>query len=219
MNRPNYPPPPSPYGGVPHGGPPQGAPRGPYGQPGRNGPGTPPPPESKTPQKPKRRTSKRVRGAIVAVIVVVGFGIYQQLDGPSGSSPGDCIKVNDVADAEIERVDCGSADALYKVALTFSSAGARCPNGDYAAYTESGRGSSNLLLCMTLNAKAGDCFKTQQEIEVRADCAKDAEYQVLEVIENSDDPRKCGAKNAKNALTYPDPKLTICVAPPPAGTK
>jgi hypothetical protein len=63
--------------------------------------------------------------------------------GPAGSSPGDSLKVKDVADAEIERVE----------------------------------------------------------------------------IENSDDRRKCGAKNAKNALAYPDPRMTICVAPPRAPAK
>jgi hypothetical protein len=145
---------------------------------------------------------------------VIGGVLWMQQDAPDNAKRGDCIKVNDVQNADVETIECNSAEALYEVATTSDKSGASCPEGNYVGFTKS-EGGSNLLLCLMLNAKEGDCYKRDGQIDVKADCAKDAEFQVVKVIEDSIDVKKCGGKGLDPYL-YSDPKLTQCRAAPKA---
>ncbi len=122
---------------------------------------------------------------------------------------GDCIKVNDVSAtaADIETIDCADPLAVYEVAVREESTTRECPNRNYVSYTED----DVLLLCLTLNAKEGQCFHedSQQDTPVGCD-SPDASYRVGEIHEGTEDANRCGEADARNALTYPVPPLTIC---------
>ena len=166
---------------------------------------------------PKKSNAKLIRIGILVVIAigVAAFAIIFNKDAPASAKPGDCIKVNDVAKADIETIDCKSADAMYKVGVTKEDPNANCPSENYLAYTETG-GSSDVRLCMVLIAKEGQCFKQDGKIQVKTDCAKGAEFKIAKVIDGSDDPKGCGKGNEATAVTYPEPKLTFCLAAPDA---
>jgi hypothetical protein len=218
-------------GGGPYGPPPTGQPQHtpPGGQPQHTPPGGqqayPPPGGTQPPgafpggqppaaPAPKKGNSKKVRiiAIVVILLVVVGVVLYLQQDAASSAKAGDCIKVNDATNADVQQVDCGTKEAVYKVALTKDDSNAKCPNDDYLAYSETG--SNELLLCLVLNAKEGDCFKENPKDHTRVDCtAPDASFQVAKVIDGKDDPKGCGAENVV-ALTYPEPKLTLCLVAP-----
>lgn len=166
---------------------------------------------------PKKSNAKLVRIgiAVVVALVVAGVGyFFFNKDASASAKPGDCIKVNDVKNADIQTVDCKSGDAMYKVGVTKDDPNADCPNPNYLAYSETG-GSSDVRLCMVLVAKEGQCFKPDGQIKVKTECTKDAEFKVAKVIDGSDDPKGCGA-NAASAVTFPEPKLTLCLAAPDA---
>lgn len=150
----------------------------------------------------------------MAAVVVAGVVFLLNQDATPSAQTGDCIKVNDVEKADIDTVGCDDEQALYKVAITRDDAGATCPGPAYVAYTQTGGG--DLLLCLTLNAKEGDCFKREKAVDVPVDCAKGAEFQVTKVIAGSDDPKQCAGAGASALApyTYPEPKLTLCRAAP-----
>jgi hypothetical protein len=121
---------------------------------------------------------------------------------------GDCIKVNKAGDtdAEVETIDCANAAAVYRVGVRVDGGGSKCPGENYVTYTE-----GNLLLCLTLNARSGECFHENDEQDTRVPCdSPEASYQVGEIFEGTEDPTKCGEVDADNAFTYPEPPLTIC---------
>lgn len=226
------------YGGPPPQGPPQGQPYGgppPGGQnsggfgPPPGGPGgappaaypTPPPPAT----KPKRNTFNLIKIGLVVVVVAVGGVLYFINKGtaPSSSKVGDCIKVNTVSssNADIEKIDCNSQEAAYKVAATFDDSSAKCKTladgttSSYVEYTETGRG-SDLLLCLTLNVKEGDCF-IQDDADKKVACTDpSATYQVSKLLTGSEDPNGC-PEGTVDAYVYPEPALVQCFAEP-AGT-
>jgi hypothetical protein len=202
------------------GGPPPGTPPGGFGGPPPN---TPPggegfaaaPPDGAP--APKKGNSKVIKIVVIVVIalVAVGVAIYLQQGSASSAKAGDCIKVNNASDAEVEKVDCGSADAMYTVGTTTESASKNCPNDNYLQYTETG-GSSDVSLCLVLNAKEGDCFKADGQVQVKTDCGAGAAFKISKVFKDVDDAKKCGEQDAQNAVTYPEPKLTLCRVAPDA---
>ncbi|MGH3879658.1 MAG: LppU/SCO3897 family protein [Actinophytocola sp.] len=197
------------------GGPPPQTPPGgqPFGQEPAEGFG-PTPPAAPT---PKKRPSKVVRIVATAVIalVVAGVVLWMQRDAPASAKAGDCIKVNDAAKADIEQIDCASKEAVYKVAVTRDDVAAKCPNDNYLEYTETGSG--DLKICLVLNAKQGDCFQENTQDHTRVECTSPkASFQIAKVVQGSEDAKQCGAENAAAALTYPEPKMTLCLAAPKA---
>jgi hypothetical protein len=158
-----------------------------------------------------------VIGIVVVLAVVVGVALWLQSSSPGSAEVGDCIKVNDIANADIEKVDCASEDALYKVAKTDDDPNASCPTSAYVAYSETGR--NELLLCLALNADVGDCYQATQQVHKKVDCTSpDAMFEVTDVFEGKEDPAQCGEAE-QDALVYPEPPLTICrVAPKTAST-
>jgi hypothetical protein len=122
---------------------------------------------------------------------------------------GDCIEVDDASatDADIHTIGCGDRKAVYKVAVREDDSAGRCPGTNYVSYTEEG----TLLLCMTLNAKKGECFHEDSQQDARVPCdSANASYQVGDIYDGTDDGDQCGSADAHNALTYPQPPLTIC---------
>lgn len=136
-------------------------------------------------------------------------------DAPAGSGEaidakvGDCVKVNDASatQADIETIDCADPGAVYKIGVRQEDSAGQCPSPNYVSYTED----RVLLLCMTLNARKGECFHETDQQDTRVACdSPDASYEVGEIVEGTADANRCGTKDAENALTYPEPPLTIC---------
>jgi hypothetical protein len=206
------PPPQTPPGGQPYGGPPPGGPAGPGGPP-PVGYATPPPPP---PAAKPSNTGKFIKIGIgvVVIAVVAVFAIINWGKSASSAEVGDCIKVNNASatDADVEKIDCNSQEAVYKVGATFDSSTATCPEGDYDSYTESGRGS--LTLCLMLNAKDGDCFTSSGSETKKADCGS-ADFKVLKVITGTTEDGDC-PEGTQDSFTYSEPKTVQCVAAPDA---
>ena len=132
-------------------------------------------------------------------------------DGPGRAADareGDCIAVTDVdsEQARVETIGCTDKAAAYRVALRSDDGTDTCPDEDYVAYTQ-----DRLLLCLILNARKGECFHESEQDDTRVSCdSADASYQVGEIVQGAEDSSRCGEADAENALTYPDPPLTIC---------
>lgn len=222
------PPPQGPPQGQPYGGPPPGA--GGFGPPpGGPGGGAPPaayptPPPPPPTGKPKNTGTILKVVAVVVVLAVIGVVYFiNKGTAPSSSKVGDCIKVNSVSttNADVEKIDCNSQEAAYKVAATFDDSAAECkglPDGtqsSYVSYTESGTG-ADLLLCLTLNVKEGDCI-IQDDADSKVACTDPkATYQVTKILTGSTDYNQC-PEGTEDAYVYPDPALVQCFAKP-AGT-
>lgn len=129
------------------------------------------------------------------------------------AQPGDCIKVNVASstNADVETVDCSTTEAIYKVATREETDTGSCPNDQYVSYTEEGQ----LLLCLQLNVKDGECLEVTDTDDKRADCAApNATHRVVGVFDGVDDEAKCDGTNSTEVITYPEPALTICLVSP-----
>lgn len=128
------------------------------------------------------------------------------------AQPGDCIKVNVASstNADIETVDCSTPEAVYRVATREEDSTGSCPNDQYVSYTEEGQ----LLLCLQLNVRDGECLEITDTEDKRADCAApEASHRVVKVFEGVDDETQCDDSTTE-VLTYPQPPLTICLVSP-----
>jgi hypothetical protein len=197
-------------------------------QPGGYGPYQPPPPP---PAPPPRRTGRLVAILVVALLVLAGAGVGVYLlvkddkpaspssSGGGGSGGGgpqvdDCVKdkSRSANDAELQPIDCASPEAIYRVAKRLDSATAKCPDGDYDVYTETGIG-DGLAWCLMLNAKQGDCFVHMTEVNTptaRADCGS-AEFKTTKVLNGEAKESACPSEDTVVALVYPEPPTTICL--------
>ena len=234
---PNYPPP-GPYG---PGQPPYGAQPPPYGQPGRQqgwGQQQPTPPGWAAPQPPYQAPGPQQMppmpksgkapalaaigcvGIVVLIIAgIVVAGLIAGVDAPAQANPGKCIKIKSasVADAEIEKVDCGAQDAAFKVAKNLDSGSDACPSGDYVEYSETGRRRSNgFKLCLVLNAAVGDCFKDEGSLIAakisKVTCGPDASFKVSKVKAAPNDGTLCEVGETEEV--YSDPATTMCLVKP-----
>jgi hypothetical protein len=163
------------------------------------------------PPKKASRTSKIVLSVVLAA--VTGLVVYAVLSGNHGAidvEQGDCIKIVSAADAQVERVDCGSAGAVYRVARKLDSAKGVCPEGAYSELTSG----SSVKLCLMLNAKEGDCFTTEaigrNRTHERVPCTDSAEYRVVKVVPDTVDSKVCAPGNV--VAIYSEPPVTICLA-------
>ncbi|TQM81454.1 hypothetical protein FHX81_3819 [Saccharothrix saharensis] len=204
-----------PYPGQPYPG--QPYPGQPYpGQPYPGGPGYP----QQFPPPPAKGTSRGAKALIAVVglgiVGVVVAGVIAGATGPAGAEPGDCIKVvsASVTDADVEKVDCSSAEAAFKVAANLDSSSDSCPDGDYAEYSDSGgRRSDGFKLCLMLNAAEGDCFKQEGTIvagkTTKVTCDSSATYKVGKVIAGRADENEC--ESGDTVSVYSQPATTICL--------
>jgi hypothetical protein len=218
--------------GQPFGGPGPGGPAGGFG-PGPGGPAGPggaPPAAYPTPPpapagKPKKSTFTIIK-IVVGILVIAGGAIaYFVTRGsdPAASNVGDCIKVNvaSTTNADIERIDCKSADAAYKVAHTSSNVSEDCPGGDessYVSYTETRSRGSDTLLCLMLNVQEGDCIKQGTSADEIVDCTSpEATYKVIKVVTGSADPAGCPADTTVDGYIYTKPPTVQCFGDAKAG--
>jgi hypothetical protein len=211
------------YGAPPQGQPVQGQPGQygpPPGQPGQFGPppgqpGFPPAP----PAPPKKSKALWIRLAIVAVIVVVGgtLAIINFAKSPASSNVGDCLTITEFTTGGDDPVkaDCGDVNANVKIGVKLDSASDECPGGTespYDLYSVSGR--SSYKLCLTVNAKQGDCLanltsKTQGYKKVPC-TDPTGEAEVVKVVDGQADKNLCGDTEGVIAVAYPQPAQTMC---------
>ncbi|HVK25155.1 MAG TPA: hypothetical protein VM677_27675 [Actinokineospora sp.] len=168
----------------------------------------PPPPPAK-----KGKLAKIILGLVV-LLVLGGVGFYQFTKSPASANVGDCIKVNSAGatDADVEKIDCGKPEAVYKVAKKLDSTSADCPEGSYDKYTQS-KGSSGFSLCLMVNAKQGECYADIQDVEKakKVDCGDPAAtFEVLQIAEGQTEPTACTAEGVNDGFIYTDPKVVIC---------
>ncbi|OKI36137.1 hypothetical protein A6A25_22370 [Saccharothrix sp. CB00851] len=154
---------------------------------------------------------------VLGIVGVVVAGIIANLTGPSGAEAGDCIEVISASatDADVEKIDCSSPEAAFKVAAYLDSSADSCPDGDYAEYSDrGGRRSNGFKLCLVLNAAEGDCFKQEGSI-VAAKTTKvacdsgGATYKVGKVVTGRADENECESGNT--VAVYSQPATTICL--------
>ncbi|PRY46393.1 LppU/SCO3897 family protein [Umezawaea tangerina] len=191
--------------------PPYGQP--PYGQPGFQQALPPTPP-------PAKKGGGKIK-LVITLLVVVGAivgGYFLNKDAPSSANVGDCINIKSasITNPELEKVDCGTQAAAFKVAKELGSASDKCPEGDYASYTESGRRSSGFTLCLMLNAAEGDCFKEEGSIvagkTTKVTCDASASYKIEKVVKGTADKAACGPDGTE--MVYSDPATTFCLVRP-----
>lgn len=129
------------------------------------------------------------------------------------AQPGDCIKVNVASstNADIETVDCATPEAVYKVGTREEDSAGDCPNDQYVQYTEEGQ----LMLCLQLNVRDGECLEVSVTEDKRADCASPAATHKVVGVFDVDDETQC-PDTASEVITYPQPALTICLGSPTA---
>jgi hypothetical protein len=127
------------------------------------------------------------------------------------AQPGDCIKVNVASstNADIETVDCAAPEAVYKVGTREEDSAGDCPNDQYVQYTEEGQ----LMLCLQLNVRDGECLEVSVTEDKRADCASPAATHKVVGVFDVDDETQC-PDTASEVITYPQPALTICLGSP-----
>ena len=177
---------------------------------------------------------------VVAGIAVWGFDLLGSVEGaPTAERPdtaqdaaattsttptprdaneanvGDCVKVvKGGLDAELEVVECGTADARYTVAVELEMR-EQCPEGAYLEYSVTGLGGWSL--CLALNAIVGQCYKNSvTDGFTLTECAA-ADFEVVAVLADRADPNACPPPPPNvlfhpKPLVYPTPPLTICLA-------
>jgi hypothetical protein len=117
-------------------------------------------------------------------------------------------------DAELEVVECGTANARYKVALE-REMDERCPAGPYVEYSAMGLGGWSL--CLALDAKVGQCFRSNVVDGFTLTTCAAADFKVTKVLADMADKNAClppppTVLFAPQPLVYPAPPLTICLA-------
>jgi hypothetical protein len=204
----------------------------PQGQPGQYGP--PPgqvPPGQPMPyaQPPKKGGAGKAIGSIIGVIVLAGAfflvksligGGLSSITGPSAKA-GECASVTGTTiSPKYKKVDCGAPEANYIIAKAMTSTTEACPSDDYAEYTESGRRSSSLKLCLVEKLEEGKCYeeemvKISMEGMKVVDCSKgNNEFAVQKVVKIEKVVKAatadCGEATAIS-YTEPQPGITYCV--------
>jgi hypothetical protein len=169
-----------------------------------------PPPPPAGPKKAARWPKVLLGTVLLAVIAVAVYVVLNRgRDTTVAVEQGQCVKVVSAENAEAVPADCGSPDAVYRVAKKVSGP---CPQGEYTELT-SGDG---VKLCLTLNATEGDCFKMtsagRNKMHTRVPCAA-AEYRVLKVVAGQADKALCAAGNV--VATYAEPASTLCLTAKP----
>jgi hypothetical protein len=193
--------------------PPQQPGQPPFGaQPAFGQPGQPMPP-----MPPVKKGGGKVK-LVLTLVVVAGLavgGYFLNKSAPASAKPGDCINIisASITDPKIEKIECGSQNAAYKVAKNLDSSSGNCPTGDYGSYSESGRRGGGFTLCLMLNAAEGDCFKTEGNFvsgkTTKVTCDATADYKISKVVTGSTDKAACGTDDG-NELVYAEPATVLC---------
>ncbi|WP_434451348.1 LppU/SCO3897 family protein [Lentzea sp. E54] len=203
----------------PYGPPPGQLPGQPLGQPMPYGP---PPP-------PKKSAAGKIIGSLVGVIVLVGGvllvravigGGLDAITEPSAKA-GECASVTGTTiRPNYKKVDCNAPEANYIIAKAMKSTTEACPSEDYAEYTESGRRSSSLKLCLVEKLEEGKCYeeeivKINMEGMKVVDCSKGNNEFAVQKVFKVEKVVKSAAGDCGEATpisyTEPSPGLTYCL--------
>ncbi|WP_214321174.1 LppU/SCO3897 family protein [Nonomuraea sediminis] len=161
---------------------------------------------------------------VAILLLALSFLTGCSKDDPANAQPGNCLEAlgQDPKTTGFHIVDCGAPNAAYKVALRLGRFDS-CQTNTYGYATSGGSRRSGWHLCLTLNAKVGDCF--HQEVgfptgkAVKVPCGAGATYRVVKSVPGTADKALCGedaVDPVRNdlarpiALVYPQPPLTIC---------
>ncbi|MFC5753003.1 LppU/SCO3897 family protein [Actinomadura rugatobispora] len=174
-------------------------------------------------------------GAIVVVVLAGATGCVLDEDHPRNASPGECLEVKgrggttkDPGDFRI--VSCAAPNAAHH---DLGPGDIGCPDRTPGESQESPYGEivhnstspsgSDWALCLTLNAKTGDCFYQQVGFPdgrvTKVACGPSATYRVVNVLPGRADMNACGQVAVfpergdlarPRAFVYPRPPLTIC---------
>ncbi|MBM7771572.1 hypothetical protein JOD54_001776 [Actinokineospora baliensis] len=222
--------------GTPPGGqqyPPQGPGTPPGGQQLPPQPGfgqAPPPPHGQQPvgfpaappqadQPAKKSNKKLIRvGILLVLVVAVGIFAFIQFNKSAASAAvGDCIKVNNdsSSDADVEKIDCGTPEAVFKVGKKLDSGSATCPSdSDYLEYEETSRrgGGGGFSLCLVLNVKKGECLTgLDKPASAKKVTCGSHEFEVLDVVDGQSEATACDAVEGTNdGYRYNEPKFVVC---------
>jgi hypothetical protein len=200
-----------PPGGMPPGGMPPGQPM-PYAQP------------------PKKGGAGKIIGSILgfvliaAVIAVVKFGIGSGINAIStpDEKPGECASVTGTTmSPKYKKVDCGATEANYVIAKVTKSTTEACPSEDYAEYTETGRSSSSLKLCLVEKLEEGKCYQ-EEIVKINMDGMKPVscpatpnEFAITKILKIEKLVKAATAECGEaTAISYaePAPGITYCVS-------
>ncbi|CRK61271.1 hypothetical protein [Alloactinosynnema sp. L-07] len=181
-------------------------------------PGFPPAPGAPVPPKSGKGKLIKIIAGIVILLVIGGVAFYFYNTSAASANVGDCIKVKDdsAKSADVEKIDCGKPEAVFKVAKKLDSSSATCPSdSDYLEYEQSsGRGSkSGFSLCLMVNAKKGECFTDLKDADKAKKVAcgdASAKFEVLEIVEGKSEPEACTAEGVDDGFIYNEPKMVIC---------
>ncbi|MBB5807324.1 hypothetical protein F4560_007092 [Saccharothrix ecbatanensis] len=200
----------------------QGQPQYQPGQPGQPGyqghypPGQPAYPQEPAPTKGTSRGAKTLIAAVgLGIVGVVVAGIIASTSAPAGAEVGDCIKVvsSTATSTKVDKIECSSMEATFKVGANLDRSTASCPSGDYAKYSDrGGRRSDGFALCLMLNAAEGECFKqegTRSADAVKVTCDSSATHKVVKVSEGRSDENECAS--GEIVFVYSQPATTICL--------
>lgn len=187
-------------------------------QPHHQQPGQPGYPQQ-LPQPPATGTSRGAKALIavvgVGIVGVVVAGIIASTTAPAGAEVGECIKVvsSTATSTKVDKIDCSSREATFKVAANLDSSTASCPSGDYSKYSDrGGRRSDGFALCLMLNAAEGECFKqegSRSADAVKVTCDSSATHKVVKVSEGRSDENECAS--GEIVFVYSQPATTICM--------
>ncbi|HEX4816865.1 MAG TPA: hypothetical protein VFV66_29335 [Nonomuraea sp.] len=164
------------------------------------------------------------RIATLAVAALLALSGCTSEDDPSRARPGDCLEAESRGRkaGDFRIVGCDAPEAAYKVARRLTDSRG-CGSSAYGYATSPYVRSGGWHLCLTLNARVGDCF--HQEIGFptgkasRVACGSSATYRIVRVVEGHADRELCGEEATHPvsddltrpvALVYPEPPLTIC---------
>lgn len=164
---------------------------------------------SDAPKKPG--IVKRVLGAIVGLLVVAGaFYAFNYFNSDAAQAKaGDCVSVTGTATKpEFATVACDAPEANYTVGKTLSSTSESCGD-NYDEYTETARRGPDSKVCLLPNLVEGQChdFQSSGMGYPKVDCSTSGAIKVTKVVKESD--ADCGEANP---LSYPEPKITFCLA-------
>ncbi|WP_158844881.1 LppU/SCO3897 family protein [Saccharothrix deserti] len=171
--------------------------------------------QMRTPPNKRRKVTKL--GLVVLAVFVLGIGAVVYFVSRTSPGEGDCAEPRGKARERVEmvKVDCGSAQAVYRVAISASALSADCPEGTY--YEDRGSRSRKTkrtnYKCFMLHVKEGDCLKANEytgaSLYTKVACGAGT-TKVDKVVAAKADAKLC-AETAR-AHVYTQPATTVCLS-------
>ncbi len=167
------------------------------------------------PIPPKRSKLAWLKFAIPILVVVLSAGAFavNYLTGTDGAKVGECLTVTEFKSGadEPKKIDCGAEEANVKIAARVEGEAA-CPEGDYDSISMTGR--MSYKLCLTVNAKQGDCltgYKSDTAGYKKVPCTDPAKDAELVKVADAMDEAVCEGTEATHVQKYSTPPTTICI--------